>query len=65
MSNKLISIPVQVLQDRSISVLEAISYYLKETKNLTYHQIALLLNRNDRTIWTCYQRAKKKKEVKT
>ena len=55
------SIPVSVLQNRNISVLENVAAYLKDTFGLTYHSIAVLLNRNDRTIWTVYQRAKKKK----
>ena len=54
------SIPVSILKNRKLSVLENIVSYLKDTFALTYHKIALLLNRNDRTIWTVYQRAKKK-----
>lgn len=56
------SIPVSILQDRNLSVLENIVSYLKDNFGLAYHKIALLLNRNDRTIWTVYQRAKKKKK---
>ena len=56
------SIPVSILKDRNLSVLENVVSYLKDTFGLTYHKIALLLNRNDRTIWTVYQRAKKKKK---
>lgn len=55
------SIPVSILQDRKLSVLENIVSYLKDNFSLAYHKIAVLLNRNDRTIWTVYQRAKKKK----
>jgi predicted DNA-binding protein (UPF0251 family) len=55
-------IPVSILKDRNISVLENIAVYLKDTFGLTYHKIAVLLNRDDRTIWTVYQRAKKKKK---
>ena len=55
------SIPVAILQDRNISVLENVVAYLKDTFGLAYHKIAVLLNRDDRTIWTVYQRAKKKK----
>ena len=54
-------IPVSILQDRNLSVLENIVSYLKDTFGLAYHKIALLLNRDDRTIWTVYQKAKKKK----
>lgn len=56
------SIPVSILQDRNISVLENIVSYLKDTFGLTYHNIAVLLNRDDRTIWTVYQRAIKKRK---
>lgn len=56
------SIPVKVLQDRKLSVLENISSYLKDTFGLNYHSVAVLLNRDDRTIWTVYQRAIKKKK---
>lgn len=56
------SIPVSILQDRNVSVLENIAAYLKDTFGLNYHAIAVLLNRDDRTIWTVYQRAKKKKK---
>ena len=59
------SIPVSILQDRSLSVLENVVSYLKDTFGLTYAKIAVLLNRDDRTIWTVYQRAKKKKSPKS
>lgn len=57
------SIPVSILKNRKLSVLENIVSYFKDNFGLTYHKIALLLNRNDRTIWTVYQRAKKKKKT--
>lgn len=53
--------PIELLKDRTLSVLENIVFYLK-TLNLSNHEIAVLLNRNDRTIWTVYNRAKKKNE---
>ena len=55
-------IPSNVLRDSSISVLEAIVEFLKEKKGLTYHQIGELINRDERNIWTVYQRAKKKRK---
>jgi hypothetical protein len=57
-----VSIPVSVLSDRSVATLESVVEYMKDTLGLTYHQIAILLKRDDRTIWTCYNRAKKKRE---
>jgi len=32
-------------------------------KGLTYHEIAVITNRDDRTIWTVYNRAKKKRTI--
>ena len=57
-----INIPIYIFQDRTLSVLETIVEYLKEKLKLTYHEIAVLLNRDDRTIWTCYHRAKEKRK---
>ena len=57
-----ISFPSSVFKDRSLSVLEALSEYLRDKKDLSYSEIAQLLNRDDRTIWTYYKRAKKKRE---
>jgi len=55
-------IPSFVFKDRSISFLEALTEYLKDNLNLRYCQIASLLNRDPRTIWTVYHRAKNKRK---
>jgi len=55
-----IFIPLSVLRDRSVSVLEVVVAYLKKNTKLSNHQIARLLNRSDKTIWTVHNRAKKK-----
>jgi hypothetical protein len=62
-----ILIPSSIFIDRELAPLEAITEYLKDTEGMSFHEIASLLNRDDRTIWTCYHRAKKKKvpEVNT
>lgn len=54
------SIPVSIFSDRKLSVLESLILYLKDTQNLTFSQIASLLDRDYRTIWTSYSRARKK-----
>lgn len=59
---KIIQIPSSIFKDRTLSVLEAMVEYLKEKQNFTYHQIALLLNRDERNIWTVYSRAKEKRK---
>ncbi len=56
-----IVLPVEIFKDRKVSVLEIISEYLKDHYHLTYHEIAVMMNRDDRTIWTAYNRAKKKR----
>ncbi len=60
---KSLSIPISIFRDREISVLEAMVEYLKDKKNMRYSEIARLLNRDARTIWTSYQRAKEKRKV--
>ncbi|MFH1501046.1 MAG: hypothetical protein ABIE22_03830 [archaeon] len=62
MSKKEVRIPVDIFKDRNLSVLEVLVEYLKEKLNLSYHKIAVLLNRDDRTIWTVYNRVGKKRE---
>ncbi len=54
------SIPINLFKNRLFSVLEHISSHLKDNYNLTYHRIAELLGKNDRTIWTVYNRYLKK-----
>ena len=63
-SQATLNIPPHIFRDRSLSVLEAITEYMKEKLNMTYHEIAVALNRDDRTIWTCYSRAKNKRKGK-
>jgi len=53
-------IPLHQFTDRSLSILESLVSYLKENFSLSLHDIASLLNRDDRTIWTVYNRYKKK-----
>jgi hypothetical protein len=45
-----------------LGILEALVKYLKENLALKYHEIADLLNRDDRTIWATYQKAIRKQE---
>ncbi len=54
------NIPSFIFRDRSLAALEAIVVYLKDTQNMSYADIAQLLNRDQRTIWTTYDRARKK-----
>jgi len=51
-----LSIPVSVLRDDSLSVLEAVVVHLKNRHGLRLSEIARLLERDDRTVWTLYSR---------
>lgn len=56
-------IPAGILNDKVLSVLESIVRYLKDEYNLNYHKIALLIKRDDRTVWTVYKRAMMKQKL--
>ncbi|MFH1289874.1 MAG: hypothetical protein ABIH92_00535, partial [Nanoarchaeota archaeon] len=58
-----ISIPLTIFSNK-LGVLEAITKYMKENLSMDYHEIAKLLNRDDRTVWTSYNKAKSKKKEK-
>jgi len=57
---KLMTLPLSVFRSRKLGILEVTVKYLKDNSNLNYSQIAVLLNRDDRTIWTSYRQAQKK-----
>ncbi|MBI2133952.1 hypothetical protein HYU11_04690 [Candidatus Woesearchaeota archaeon] len=52
--------PVSIFFNEKLSALETITKFLKEEKNLKYSSIAKILNRNERTIWCTYAKAKTK-----
>lgn len=54
------NLPVSIISERKMSVLESITYYLRRNYDLSYHDVAELLKRDDRTIWTVYNRALRK-----
>ena len=54
-----IRIPVSAIASEKLSVFEAVTAYLKG-KGLSFHEIASVVNRNEKTVWTVYQRVKRK-----
>lgn len=52
-------IPINIFSLRKLGVLEALVTHLR-TQGLRYSQIAQLIGRDQRTVWTVYNRAKKK-----
>ncbi|MBT3538496.1 hypothetical protein HN698_00160 [Candidatus Woesearchaeota archaeon] len=55
------AIPLSIFSS-ALSPLESLCRYLKDYSGLTYRQIAHLINRDERGIWTTYQRSLKKLE---
>jgi RNAse (barnase) inhibitor barstar len=55
-----INIPISIFTNSRLSALESIVVYLKEKSMFSYKEIAVLLKRDARTIWTVYNRARKK-----
>ncbi len=57
-----LKIPVEIFSNRKLSVLENLVSYLKNS-NYSLQQISLIINRDYKTIWTCYNRSKKKCQI--
>ena len=55
-------IPTHVFWERERSFLEGIVWWLREEKGLRYSEIGCMLSRDQRNIWTVYDRAKKKSD---
>ena len=58
-----LTIPLSIFRNRAFSVLEQIVGYLKDHHQLKFSQIARLIARDDRTVWTTYHRLKKKEKT--
>jgi DNA-binding CsgD family transcriptional regulator len=58
------AIPLSLLFKDNLSIMESVVYHLHNYDQLTIHQIAVMLKRDDRTIWTMLYRANQKNEVK-
>ena len=50
-------IPVSIFSDRKLAPLQAVVQHLKDKYHLSYHEIGVLLHRDDRIIWATYNRA--------
>ena len=55
-----ISIPLSIFKDRRLGVLESLTLHLKDEIDMSFAQIARALDRDNRTIWATYHKAKKK-----
>jgi len=57
-----IFIPVSILKNKNMSPLESVVFYLKKEAKFSYREIAILLKRDDSTIWVVYNKARIKNE---
>lgn len=55
------SVPVEIFA-KKLSPSEAVCKFIKENRKKSFHEIAVLLDRDDRSIWTSYQRALQKQK---
>ena len=53
-------IPLSIFRRTPYTTFESMVLYLKDQKGLSFHEIAILLARDERNIWTIYKRAKVK-----
>ncbi len=58
-----VEIPISIFT-KELGGLEAVVKYLKENLGMRYCEISKLLKRDERTVWTAYNKAKVKKPVK-
>ena len=55
-----VKVPLFIFQTKRFTVLESLVKYLKEQKNMTNNEIAKLIKKSNKTIWTVYDRVKNK-----
>jgi len=56
-----ILLDTKIFRNTKLTIFEAFVKFLKDEKGMSYHDIGLLLGRDERNIWTVYNRGKKKK----
>lgn len=56
-------IPLELFQDRSLSVLEHVVLYLKDNYGLNLQTISKLLNKKSTTVWSVFTRVKQKSQI--
>lgn len=56
-----VKIPISALRNKPLTTYEALIVHLKDDSGLNYHNIAVLLDRDERDVRKVYFRAKKKK----
>ena len=55
-----LNVKTSIFHNNNLTIFESFVKYLKEAKSFNFHEISLLLNRDERNIWTVYKNAVKK-----
>jgi len=55
-----LALPLSVLRNKPLTIYEALILHLKDNHNINYHNIAVLLERDERDVRKVYYRAKDK-----
>ncbi|MBI2671300.1 hypothetical protein HYX16_00010 [Candidatus Woesearchaeota archaeon] len=63
--NQEFNLKTSIFHDFNLTIFEALVKYLKEEKNFNFHEISLILNRDERNIWTVYKNSLKKSNKNT
>jgi len=59
--NPKLAIDTNIFRNTERTIFEALVVFLKDQKKMNYHDIGVLLDRDERNVWTVYNRGKKKK----
>jgi hypothetical protein len=59
-SNSSINLNLSIFRNTELTIFEALVKHLKEDCSYSFKEISLLLDKDQRNIWTIYNRAKKK-----
>jgi DNA-directed RNA polymerase specialized sigma24 family protein len=57
---KEICIPLSAFSNSNLGIFESAVKFLREERSMRYHAIAEITGRDERTVWTAYQKAKEK-----
>lgn len=55
-----IMVDASIFKNKKLTIFETLVKHLKEDVDMTYHEIGVLLDRNERNIWTIYNRVRNK-----
>jgi hypothetical protein len=58
-----ILVPLTIFSSKKLGVLEALVKYLKEEEGLSFKEIGILIKKDNKSLWSTYQKASKKQSA--